>query len=139
MFHRYDYEVEFYPSLSRLPLDLRRKLDISGVKLSLKDWLAISLEERTVLCHLPCDYDEERQVFATLPRFSCQEIPRVNGGKDRTYEHRLMERVGGARRRGTAKRSAGPSGDADRMAPLAIAPSLCALQNRGLEESTESL
>ena len=75
MFHRYDYEAEFYPSLSRLPLDLRRKLDLSGIKLSLKDWLAISLEERTVLCHLPCDHDEERQAFATLRRFSRQEIP----------------------------------------------------------------
>ena len=69
MFHRYDYEAEFYPSLSRLPLDLRRKLDVSGIKLSLKDWLAISLEERTVLCHLPCDYDEERQVFTTYLDF----------------------------------------------------------------------
>lgn len=69
MFYRYDYEAEFYPSLSRLPLDLRRKLDLSGIKLSLKDWLAISLEERTVLCHLPCDYDEERQVFAAYLDF----------------------------------------------------------------------
>ena len=55
MFHRYDYEAEFYPSLSRLPLDLRRKLDITGFKISLKEWLAWSLEERTALCHLPCE------------------------------------------------------------------------------------
>ncbi len=64
MFHRYDYEAEYYPSLSRLPLDLRRKLDLNGIKISLKDWLTISLEERTVLCHLPCDHVEERQAFA---------------------------------------------------------------------------
>jgi len=63
MFHRYDYEAEYYPSLSRLPLDLRRKLDVAGIKISLKNWLAISLDERMVLCHLPCDSDEERQVF----------------------------------------------------------------------------
>lgn len=63
MFHRYDYEAEYYPSLSRLPLDLRRKLDVAGIKISLKDWLAISLEERTVLCHLPCDSAEEQRVF----------------------------------------------------------------------------
>ena len=69
MFHRYDYEAEYYPSLSRLPLDLRRKLDLSGIKLSLKDWLAISFEERTVLCHLPCDNVEERQAFATYLDF----------------------------------------------------------------------
>lgn len=69
MFHRYDYEAEFYPSLSRLPVDLRRKLDIAGIKISLQDWLAFSLEERTVLCHFPCDSDEERQVFTAYLDF----------------------------------------------------------------------
>lgn len=63
MFHRYDYEAEYYPSLSRLPLDLRRKLDLAGIKLSLKDWQAISHEERTVLCHLDGDYGEALEVF----------------------------------------------------------------------------
>jgi len=63
MFHPYDYEAEFYPTLTRLPLDVRRKLDVTGIKISLKDWLSFSLEERTVLCHLPCEHDVERQVF----------------------------------------------------------------------------
>ena len=69
MFHRYDYEAEFYPKLTRLPLDVRRKLDVTGVKISLKDWLSFSLEERTVLCHLPCDNDDERQVFTAYLDF----------------------------------------------------------------------
>jgi len=69
MFHRYDYEAEFYPKLTRLPLDVRRKLDVTGIKISLKDWLSLSLEERSVLCHLPCDNDEERQVFAAYLDF----------------------------------------------------------------------
>jgi len=64
MFNRYDFEAEFYPNLARLPLDLRRKLDISGIRISLKDWLSFSVEERRALCHLPCDEDDERQVFA---------------------------------------------------------------------------
>lgn len=63
MFHRYDFEAEFYPDLTRLPLDLRRKLDVTGVKLGLKDWLALSFAERSVLCHLPSDSDEECHVF----------------------------------------------------------------------------
>lgn len=63
MFHRYQYEAGFYPTLSRLPLDLRRKLDIAGVKLALKDWQAFSFEEKTVLCHLPCDHADELQAF----------------------------------------------------------------------------
>jgi hypothetical protein len=59
MFHRFQYESEFYPSLSRIPLEVRMKLDLAGVKISLKDWLAWSFEERTVLCHLPCAGGEE--------------------------------------------------------------------------------
>lgn len=69
MFHRYNYEAEYYPSLNRLPLDVRRKLDITGIKISLKDWLAFMLEERMVLCHFPCENQEERQVFTTYLDF----------------------------------------------------------------------
>jgi hypothetical protein len=69
MFHRYLHEAEFYPDLSRLPLDLRRKLDVIGVKLGLKDWLALSFEERSVLCHLPCESDEECQVLVNYLDF----------------------------------------------------------------------
>jgi hypothetical protein len=69
MFHRYDYEAEFYPSLNRLPLDVRRKLDVTGIKISLKDWLAFSMEERMALCHMPCDNEEERQVFSSFVDF----------------------------------------------------------------------
>ncbi|HVO92580.1 MAG TPA: nitrate reductase associated protein [Terriglobales bacterium] len=63
MFHRFRYESEYYPSLSRLPLDVRRKLDIVGIKISLKDWLAFSLEERIALCHLPVEQADEQQAF----------------------------------------------------------------------------
>jgi len=69
MIHRYRYEAEYYSTLDRLPLDLRRKLDVTGVKLSLKDWLAFSFEERTVLCHLPCDADEEAMVLVNYLAF----------------------------------------------------------------------
>jgi hypothetical protein len=64
MFHRFQYESEFYPALSRIPLDVRRKLDLTGIKISLKTWLAFGYTERLVLCHLPVDSDEERQIFA---------------------------------------------------------------------------
>ena len=69
MFHRYQFEAEFYPTLSRLPLDLRRKLDVTGIKLPLKDWQALSLEERSVLCHLPCDTDDETAAFTNYLDF----------------------------------------------------------------------
>ncbi len=69
MFHRYDFEAEFYPNLTRLPLDLRRKLDVAGVKLAVKDWLALSFEERSVLCNLRCESDEECQVLVNYLDF----------------------------------------------------------------------
>lgn len=69
MFHRYSYEAEFYADLKRVPLDVRRKLDLTGIKISLKDWLALSFEERTVLCHLPCENREEQEVFFSYMNF----------------------------------------------------------------------
>jgi hypothetical protein len=69
MFHRFRYEAKFYPNLNRLPLHVRMKLDLTGLKISLNDWLAYSLEERQVLCHLSAENLEERQVFAAYLDF----------------------------------------------------------------------
>ena len=69
MFHRYQYESETYPSLSRIPLHVRMKLDVTGIKISLKDWLAYDIEERNVLCHLPVEAEEEKQAFASYLDF----------------------------------------------------------------------
>src|SRR5437763_448159 len=67
MFHRFRYEAEYYPNLSRLPIDVRMKLDVTGIKISLNDWLSFSFAERTVLCHLPCSSEEEKAVFTPHP------------------------------------------------------------------------
>jgi len=69
MFYRYQHESDIYLTLSRIPLHVRMKLDLTGIKIALKDWLAFSLEERTVLCHLPIDSDEEKQAFAAYVDF----------------------------------------------------------------------
>jgi hypothetical protein len=69
MFHRFEYEAEFYPTLSRLPLSVRMKLDLTGIKLSLKDWLAFNLEERQVICHLPVGNAEEQHAFTAYVDF----------------------------------------------------------------------
>ena len=66
MFYRFDFEAAFYPTLERLPFHVRMKLDLAGVRVSLSTWRAFSLEERRVLCHLPVDTDEERDVFAAF-------------------------------------------------------------------------
>ena len=69
MFERFRCEAEFYADLSRLPLHLRMKLDLAGVRFSLKEWLAFSFEERAVLCHFPVDTAEERQAFVAYLDF----------------------------------------------------------------------
>ena len=69
MFHRFRHEARYYPTLSRVPLDVRMKLDLTGAKISLNDWLSFSFEERTVLCHLPCASEEEKTVFNSYLNF----------------------------------------------------------------------
>ncbi|HEX9787288.1 MAG TPA: nitrate reductase associated protein [Candidatus Binatia bacterium] len=69
MFHRFRYEAEFYPTLSRIPLHVRMKLDLTGLRISLKDWLAYSFAERVVLCHLPAESAEEKEAFAAYIDF----------------------------------------------------------------------
>jgi len=76
MFHRFQYEAEFYPELNRLPLHVRLKLDLTGIKLSLKQWLAFSFEERKVICHLPVESEEELEAFVAYMNFLCR---RYNG------------------------------------------------------------
>jgi hypothetical protein len=73
MFHRFRYEAEFYPSLSRLPLYVRMKLDLAGIRLSLKDWLAFSIAERQAVCHLPVESQEERETFTVYLDFLCHK------------------------------------------------------------------
>jgi hypothetical protein len=69
MFYRYQHESDIYPDLRRIPLYVRMKLDLTGIKIGLKDWLAFNIEERTVLCHLPVESEEEKQAFASYVDF----------------------------------------------------------------------
>lgn len=73
MFYRFHYEAAFNANLSRVPLYVRMKLDLTGIKMSLKDWLSFSFEERTVLCHLPFETTEEKEVFRAYLHFLSQK------------------------------------------------------------------
>ncbi|MDE0214180.1 MAG: nitrate reductase associated protein, partial [Deltaproteobacteria bacterium] len=66
MFHRFQFEAAFYPTLERLRFHVRMKLDLTGIRVSLHTWQTFSMEERRALCHLPADTDEEREVFAAF-------------------------------------------------------------------------
>jgi hypothetical protein len=72
MFYRYRFESQIYSSLSRIPLHVRMKLDLAGLKISLQTWLALSPEGRWTLCHLPADTQEEREVFAAFLNWLCR-------------------------------------------------------------------
>jgi hypothetical protein len=73
MFRRFGFEAEFYADLSRLPLQVRMKLDLAGVKIPLDDWRSLHLVERSVLCHIPADTEEEMRVFVSyLDYLSCK-------------------------------------------------------------------
>jgi hypothetical protein len=73
MFYRFHYEAALYPALDRLPLQVRMKLDLTGVRLSLKQWLAFHIEERIAICHLPVNEEEEKQAFRDYVNFLCRQ------------------------------------------------------------------
>lgn len=73
MFYRFHYEAALYPDLDRIPLHVRMKLDVTGVRLSLKHWLAFHIEERTIICHLPVDHEDEKHAFINYLIFLCQQ------------------------------------------------------------------
>ena len=47
---RFRFEGEEEASLEYMPLDLRRKLDLAALRLSLAAWQALSLDDRASLC-----------------------------------------------------------------------------------------
>lgn len=51
----FQFEEEFTASLRCLPMAVRRKLDLAGVKLKLVHWTALALEERQRLLAWPDD------------------------------------------------------------------------------------
>jgi hypothetical protein len=91
MFHRFRYESEYYPTLSRLPLHVRMKLDVTGIKISLDDWLSFSFAERTVLCHLPCDSDEEKHAFRAYLNFLSQRYRAAPAGATEIMDSALWQ------------------------------------------------
>lgn len=68
MFRRFAFEEDLYPTLSCVPLAVRRKLDLAGQKISLAGWQALPRADRLALCHLPVDGQEELDVYREVLR-----------------------------------------------------------------------
>lgn len=58
MFRKFKFEQDFYDKLRCIPFSTRYKLDLAGVKLSLKSWNLFSEEERAKLCEMDAEGSE---------------------------------------------------------------------------------
>lgn len=63
MYKRFAFEGEIHTSLSCVPLTVRRKLDLAGLKVSLAGWQQLAREERLCLCHLPVATPDDLAVY----------------------------------------------------------------------------
>jgi hypothetical protein len=63
VFRQFGFEEDVYATLSCVPLAVRRKLDLAGLKISLAGWQALPRSERLALCHLPVDGRGDLEVY----------------------------------------------------------------------------
>ncbi len=69
MFRKFKFEQDFYDKLRCIPFSTRYKLDLAGVKLSLKSWNLFSEEERAKLCEMDAEGPESahyRELLVSL-------------------------------------------------------------------------
>lgn len=59
----FKFETDFAGALYCIPMAVRRKLDLSGVKVSLKQWNRFTLEQREHLVARECDTPEEVDAY----------------------------------------------------------------------------
>jgi hypothetical protein len=64
----FSFEREMYATLELIPLGVRRKLDLAGVKLSLAGWQALPLADRRVLADAGVEDEAQVEAFARALR-----------------------------------------------------------------------
>lgn len=57
------FEQDFAGTLRCIPMCVRLKLDLTGIKLSLRQWSQIGAAQRRVLLDLPCTTPEQQCVY----------------------------------------------------------------------------
>jgi hypothetical protein len=72
MYRRFEFEGDIHTSLECVPLAVRRKLDLAGLKISLSGWQILPRADRLTLCHLPVDSDEEIGVYREVMLSCCE-------------------------------------------------------------------
>lgn len=63
MYLRFEFEGDLHRTLEFIPMAVRRKLDLAGLKLSLAGWTAMNRGERLAVCHLPVDAPEDLEAY----------------------------------------------------------------------------
>jgi hypothetical protein len=63
MYLRFAFEGDLHRTLEFIPIAVRRKLDLAGLKLSLAAWNCLSRAEKLAVCHLPVDGEEDLEVY----------------------------------------------------------------------------
>src|SRR5436305_14903016 len=63
MYLAFEFEGDVHRTLETIPLAVRRKLDLAGLKLSLQGWTSLSRAEKLALCHLPVEGDGDLDVY----------------------------------------------------------------------------
>ena len=73
MYRRFAFEGAVHETLETVPLAVRRKLDLAGLRVSVFGWRALPREDRLSLCHLPAETAEDVAVYReVLTRFAAR-------------------------------------------------------------------
>lgn len=59
----FEFERDFAGSLRCIPMIARQKLDIVGIKMTLRQWSRLSHEERGRLADMPCETTDEQDAY----------------------------------------------------------------------------
>lgn len=62
----FDFERDFAGSLRCIPMAVRLKLDLVGIKLSLRQWSVLQREQRTRLLKVRCDSAADRAAIVVM-------------------------------------------------------------------------
>jgi hypothetical protein len=100
MYLRFAFEGELHRTLEFIPIAVRRKLDLAGLKLSLAAWNRMSRAEKLAVCHLPVDgegdLDAYREALAGFAERAGEPVTPLPGGPaDRGAWRDLPQRLAG--------------------------------------------
>ncbi|MDJ0706824.1 MAG: nitrate reductase associated protein [Leptolyngbyaceae cyanobacterium MO_188.B28] len=69
----FQFEMDFASSLRCIPMRVRYKLDVCGIKLKLPQWNQFSTEDRQKLLALPCQTTDEVKTYREILKKLVQE------------------------------------------------------------------